>query len=99
MFNWLDSPKPTARYAEALACGVIPLVWKQYDNDATLPIDLWQRCYSLDEVLAKIRNFAESEKMRKETLARLEEAYEKKLPSKDDQYFILEKLLKKAGIE
>ena len=97
-FNWLDSPKPTARYAEALACGVIPLVWNQYDSDNTLVAEPWQRCTSLTEILDEINNF-KTHKAQKTAFDHLEERYLKNLPSKDDQYFILEKLLKKAGIE
>jgi len=98
-FNWLDSPKPTARYHEALGCGVIPLVWKQYDYDNTLVSESWQRCHTLEKVIEHIKMLTEKESFRKETFAKLEANYEKKLPSKDETYNAFEKLLKKVGIE
>ena len=48
-FNWLDTTATTSRYPEALSIGMIPFVWKDYDETNTYRIDDWQRVYSFDE--------------------------------------------------
>jgi glycosyltransferase involved in cell wall biosynthesis len=49
------SPKGfTSRYGEALACGTIPLVWKDYDIDNEIVGCLWQRCNTYEELKQKI---------------------------------------------
>ena len=31
-FNWKDNKATTSRYHESIACGVIPMVYKDYDS-------------------------------------------------------------------
>lgn len=42
-FNWIDDNATTSRYAEAIATGMIPFVWKKYDATSTLVKTDWQR--------------------------------------------------------
>ena len=53
-FNWLDSTATTSRYHEAIACGILPFVWKNYDCNNTLVADQWQRVESVEELYDKI---------------------------------------------
>ena len=39
----------TSRYVEALAVGLIPFVWGEYDKNNTYNIDPWQRVNSFEE--------------------------------------------------
>ena len=53
-FNWPGQEKHfTSRYNEAVACDVIPLVWKDYDCDNKLVATNWQRCYSFEDIQKK----------------------------------------------
>ena len=52
-FNWLDETATTSRYVEALAIGIVPFVWRNYDCNNTYRIDKWQRCYTFEEFLEK----------------------------------------------
>ena len=52
-FNWLDETATTSRYVEALAIGIVPLVWRNYDCNNTYRINKWQRCYTFEEFLEK----------------------------------------------
>ena len=53
-FNWIDQTALTARYHEAIACDVVPLVWKNYDSTNILVADDWQRCFTIQEFYDKI---------------------------------------------
>ena len=53
-FNWLDNKATTSRYHEAIACGIFPFVWKNYDEDNTLVADPWQRISSVEELYDKV---------------------------------------------
>jgi hypothetical protein len=53
-FNWLDPTAVTSRYHEALACGIFPFVWKNYDCNNTLVADQWQRVNSVEELYNKL---------------------------------------------
>ena len=48
-FNWKDMTATTSRYVEALAVGLIPFVWCEYDKNNTYNIDPWQRVNSFEE--------------------------------------------------
>lgn len=52
-FNWLDETATTSRYVEALAIGIVPFVWRNYDCNNTYRIDKWQRVYTFEEFLEK----------------------------------------------
>ena len=53
-FNWKDNKATTSRYHEALASGIIPMVWKDYDSTGILVKDDWQRVESAEELCEKI---------------------------------------------
>ena len=53
-FNWLDPHATTSRYPEALAIGMIPFVWQDYDIDNTYNIDPWQRVQTFEELEERI---------------------------------------------
>jgi len=55
-FNWLDPVATTSRYHEALACGILPFVWKNYDVNNTLVADQWQRVESIEEMYEKMQD-------------------------------------------
>lgn len=55
-FNWLDPVATTSRYHEALACGILPFVWKNYDTNNTLVADEWQRVQSVEELYEKMQD-------------------------------------------
>ena len=52
-FNWLDETATTSRYVEALAIGILPFVWRNYDCNNTYRIDDWQRVQTFEEFLEK----------------------------------------------
>jgi len=53
-FNWPGYDEYlTSRYNEALACDIIPLVWKNYDINNQLVESNWQRCYSFEDIQRK----------------------------------------------
>ena len=53
-FNWPGYDEYlTSRYNEAMACDIIPLVWKNYDINNQLVESDWQRCYSYEDVERK----------------------------------------------
>ena len=55
-FNWKDNKATTSRYHEALACGIIPMVYKDYDSTGILVKDEWQRVESAKELCDKMMN-------------------------------------------
>ena len=59
-FNWIDQTAVTGRYPEALACDIVPLVWKDYDSNDILVADKWQRCFTKDEFYDKIADSPKS---------------------------------------
>jgi len=61
-FNWPGFTKyPTSRYAEALACYTVPLVWKDYDETNMVVCIPWQRCRTYEELVAKIEQLKNPE--------------------------------------
>ena len=42
-FNWKSNTATTSRYIEALACGIVPLVWQDYDSTRKMGTQSWQR--------------------------------------------------------
>ena len=53
-FNWKDNKATTSRYHEALASGIIPMVFEDYDSTGILVKDDWQRVKSAEELDEKI---------------------------------------------
>jgi len=52
-FNWKDNKATTSRYHEALACGIIPMVYGLYDSTGILVKDDWQRVENAEELMDK----------------------------------------------
>ncbi len=53
-FNWRDPTATTSRYPEALAVGLVPLVWQDYDRNNTYAIEKFQRVTSFEMLREKI---------------------------------------------
>ena len=60
-FNWLDPTATTSRYPEALSIGMVPFVWRDYDNNNTYNIDPFQRVKTFEELQGKIRSLQEGD--------------------------------------
>ena len=92
-FNWKDNKATTSRYHEALACGIIPMVWKDYDSLGILVKDDWQRVESAEELQEKIMNTNYLGKY-----IEIHNAYKQSLLTKDEIYDTFEsKLFKIIG--
>ena len=87
-FNWKDNKATTSRYHEALACGIIPMVYKDYDSTGILVKDEWQRVESAKELHQKIMN---SDYFTKYT--QIHNAYKQSLLTKDQIYDTFESTL------
>ena len=89
-FNWKDLVATTSRYIEALAIGVIPYVWGDYDINNTYNIADWQRVNSFEEFKEKCLTLREDHgKQLEEVRAR----YEEKLPSMEEYQVLFNKKL------
>lgn len=53
-FNWMDNRATTARYIEAVSCGVYPFVWQDYDATENFVASNWQRIGSYQEYVDKL---------------------------------------------
>ena len=54
-FNWVGYDEAlTSRYNESMACGIVPLVWKNYDINNIFVTSDWQRCWTVEDVKQKI---------------------------------------------
>ena len=74
-FNWPGYDEYlTSRYNEAMACDIIPLVWKNYDINNQLVESDWQRCYSFEDIERKCLELRD-ESVRLERLNRIKEKY------------------------
>ena len=74
-FNWPGYDEYlTSRYNEALACDIIPLVWKNYDINNQLVESNWQRCYSFEDMQRKCLELRD-ESVRLERLKRIKKKY------------------------
>ena len=74
-FNWPGYDEYlTSRYNEAVACDIIPLVWKNYDINNQLVESDWQRCYSFEDIERKCLELRD-ESVRLERLNRIKEKY------------------------
>ena len=80
-FNWKDNKATTSRYHEALASGIIPMVYGLYDSTCILVKDNWQRVESPEELDEKIMNTNYSEKYNE-----IHNIYKKSLLTKDQIY-------------
>lgn len=83
-FNWLDNKATTSRYIEAMATGIIPLVWKDYDSTNTYGIEDWQRVDSYEAMHDKLRAFHSLQPPTfQEYFQRIERNFLAKLPKKE----------------
>ena len=80
-FNWKDNKATTSRYHEALACGVVPMVWKDYDTTGTLVKSNWQRVESALELHEKIKRWDH-----RYQYEHIHEEYKKNLLTMDEIY-------------
>ena len=88
-FNWIDQTAVTGRYHEALACNIVPFVWKDYDTNNILITDEWQRCFTKDDFYDKIREIRKSD----ERLIKIKKDFVDRLPSELEYYKEFEKVL------
>ena len=87
-FNWKDNKATTSRYHEALASGIIPMVYGLYDSTGILVKDDWQRVESPEELDEKIMNTNYREKYNE-----IHNIYKKSLLTKDQIYDTFEEQL------
>jgi hypothetical protein len=80
-FNWKDNKATTSRYHEALASGIIPMVYGLYDSTGILVKDDWQRVESAKELCDKMINTNYREKYNE-----IHNIYKKSLLTKDQIY-------------
>jgi hypothetical protein len=74
-FNWPGYDEYlTSRYNEAVACDIIPLVWKNYDINNQLVESDWQRCESFEDVQRKCLELRD-ENVRLERLNKIKKKY------------------------
>jgi len=88
-FNWIDQKAVTGRYHEALACNVVPLVWKNYDSTNILVADKWQRCFTIKDIYDKIEEVKKSDMW----LKKIKQNLIDKLPTEKQYYEEFEKIL------
>ena len=88
-FNWIDQTALTARYHEAIACDIVPLVWKDYDSTNILVADDWQRCFTIKDIYDKIEEVKKSDMW----LNKIKEKFIDKLPTEKQYYEEFEKRL------
>ena len=84
-FNWKDPAATTSRYVEALAIGMIPFVYKNYDENNTYNIDDWQRVNDFEDFQAKI-NILKDPTAMDFLLSQYRKNYEEVLLSKNEYY-------------
>ena len=94
-FNWLDETATTSRYVEALAIGIVPFVWRNYDCNNTYRIDKWQRVYTFEEFLEKSL-LLKDDSFRKEKLELARENYSEVHLTEDEYYTEFERRMNDA---
>jgi len=82
-FNWKDNKATTSRYHESIACGVIPMVYKDYDSTGILVKDDWQRVSSAKELMKKMSISEVEYKKKQQSIL---ESYKQSLLTKDKIY-------------
>lgn len=88
-YNWMSMTDITARYVEAVACGVIPFVWHEYDINHTLVAYPWQRIHTYDELREKLRRLRDVHTYT-HALEMVQAALLRVLPSRDEYYRMFE---------
>jgi len=87
-FNWKSNIATTSRYHEAIACGIIPMVYKDYDYTGILVKDDWQRVESAEELDNKIHEVNYKSKFEE-----ISYRHAQSLLTKDEIYDIFHKIL------
>ena len=87
-FNWKDNVATTSRYHEAIACGIIPMVYKDYDSTGILVKDDWQRVESAEEFQDKILDLDYKSKFEE-----INYSHSQSLLTKDEIYDTFSKIL------
>lgn len=82
-FNWLTKNAISSRYGEAIACGMIPFVWKDYDIENTLIKNPWQRIASSNEFIDKVCNLR-YDKLFDEEFSKIEHSFVSSIKSLDE---------------
>lgn len=84
-FNWMETGKTalTARYNEAVANDVVPLVYYLYDTTNKLVADEWQRIRTSEDIIQKCKELRD-EDFRKEMLNKIKAKYLSSTDSLDD---------------
>jgi hypothetical protein len=82
-FNWLGKSTITARYLEAIGCGILPLTWQDYDADGILGTENWQRVTTAEEAIHKIRWLGAEKARGVERFRQAEKALLARLPTPD----------------
>lgn len=82
-FNWMDPTATTSRYPEAVAAGLIPFVWKEYDKNNTYNLDIWQRVYDYDHFKRSMLELRSTD-IYDELYEQVHENYKSILPTVDE---------------
>lgn len=95
-FNWMSNTATTSRYIEAMACGMMPFVWKDYDITNRLVVSDWLRVISLDDFLDKINHIKSNwtDKTYDEQFFIAEEQFLKKIVTPEQYYDLFSAKLK-----
>jgi hypothetical protein len=83
-FNWKSNTATTSRYTEAVASGVFPFVWKDYDINNTLVASDFQRIHSAQDFLDKINVLMYDDTHEK--FGEVQKKFFSTLPTIDDYY-------------
>ena len=94
-FNWLDETATTSRYVEALAIGIVPMVWRSYDVNNTYVIDDWQRVKTFEEFETKAMMLRD-DKFHEERLEIARKNYAKVHLSEEEYYKEFERMMNDA---
>tara|TARA_B100000214_G_scaffold375148_1_gene360308 strand:+ start:623 stop:1618 length:996 start_codon:yes stop_codon:yes gene_type:complete len=94
-FNWKDPTATTSRYPEALAIGMIPFVYRDYDKNNTYNITDWQRVEDFDDFKKKIDELKNLQYLKRK-LDIITHNYKQKLISKNGYYDIFKSKMNKA---
>lgn len=91
-FNWMDNRATTSRYIEAIACGTIPLVWKDYDSTGIFVKDPWQRVSSVEEFLDKVSQIRDNGVFR-DKFKGIEHSFVSNLLTKEEYFSEFDRML------
>ena len=91
-FNWIDQTALTGRYHEAIACGIFPFVWKDYDVNNILVWSDFQRISTVEEYYEKLLVIKGSA----EFVTKLRKDFVHRIPEEEYYYLTFERLLNEA---